>query len=83
MNKEEIEKIKRLLFQDRLTKYGKRMLVQYLEQKESILDKVTTTLIEDKVKLTEELKYNITKREAKLQLILVDKYLNIIEGEKK
>ena len=83
MNKEEIEKIKRLLFQDRLTQYGKRMLVQYLEQKESILDKVTTTLIEDKVKLTEELKYNITKREAKLQLILVDKYLNIIEGEKK
>ena len=54
-----------------------------LEQKESILDKVTDKLIEDKVKLTEELKYNITKREARLQLILVDKYLNIIEGEKK
>ena len=40
MNKE-IEEIKRLLFQDRLTQYGKRKLVQYLEQKESILDKVT------------------------------------------
>ena len=57
--------------------------IKELEQKESILDKVTDKLIEDKVKLTEELKYNITKREARLQLILVDKYLNIIEGENK
>lgn len=47
MNKEEIEEIKRLLFQDRLTQYGKRKLVQYLEQKESILDKVTDKLKED------------------------------------
>ena len=44
MNKEEIEEIKRLLFQDRLTQYGKRKLVQHLEQKESILDKVTDKL---------------------------------------
>lgn len=47
MNKEEIEEIKRLLFQGRLTQYGKRKLVQYLEQKESILDKVTDKLKED------------------------------------
>ncbi len=46
MNKKEIEELKRLLFQDRLTQYGKRMLVQYLEQKESILDRVTDKLKE-------------------------------------
>lgn len=34
MNKEEIEELKRLLFQDRLTQNGKRKLVQYLEQLE-------------------------------------------------
>ena len=34
MNKEEIEKLKKLLFQDRLTQYGKRKLVKYLEQLE-------------------------------------------------
>ena len=34
MNKEEIEELKRLLFQDRLTQYGKRKLVKYLEQLE-------------------------------------------------
>lgn len=34
MNKEEIEEIKRLLFQDRLTQYGKRKLIKYMEQLE-------------------------------------------------
>lgn len=34
MNEEEIEELKRLLFQDRLTQYGKRKLVKYLEQLE-------------------------------------------------
>ena len=74
MNKEEIEEIKRLLFQDRLTQYGKRKLVQYLEQKESILDKVTDKLKE----VVEELKmdgYDYYSNEIK-------KILNIIEGEK-
>ena len=47
LNKEEIEEIKKLLFQDRLTQYGKRKLVQYLEQKESILDKVTDYIKKD------------------------------------
>ena len=56
MNKE-IEEIKRLLFQDRLTQYGKRKLVQYLEQKESILDKVTDKLKEDISEAKEQIKY--------------------------
>lgn len=94
MNKENIEKKKRMLKDFSEKGQGQRVffeedlelirdILQHLEQKESILDKVTDKLIEDKVKLTEELKYNITKREARLQLILVDKYLNIIEGENK
>ena len=32
MNKEDIEHIKKLLFEDRLTQYGKRELIKYLEQ---------------------------------------------------
>ena len=77
----EVEHIKKLLFEDRLTQYGKRELVKYLEQKEAILDKITDKLREDKIQLTEELKYYITEREARLQLKLINKYLNIIEGE--
>ena len=60
MNKEEIEEIeeiKRLLFQDRLTQYGKRKLVQYLEQKESILDKVTDKLKEENEKDKKTVQY--------------------------
>ena len=74
MNKEEIEEIKKLLFQDRLTQYGKRKLVNYLEQKETILDKVTDELKE----LERELKddgYDYYEKE-------LQKILNIIEGEK-
>lgn len=56
MNKKEIEELKRLLFQDRLTQYGKRMLVQYLEQKESILDRVTDKLKELNQKYKNEYK---------------------------
>ena len=75
MNKEEIEEIeeiKRLLFQDRLSQYGKRKLVQYLEQKESILDKVT-----------EECRKQMTTYEDSILEIFPQKILNIIEGEKK
>lgn len=57
MNKEEIEEIKKLLFQDKLTQYGKRKLVQYLEQKESILDKVTDKLKEGLKEAKEQIKY--------------------------
>lgn len=79
MNKEEIEEIKRLLFQGRLTQYGKRKLVNYLEQKESILDKVTeyckrfeyeTEPIEDDDYLSE-------------RALVCEDILEIIEGEKK
>lgn len=72
MDKEEIEEIKRLLFQDRLTQYGKRMLVQYLEQKESILDKVT-----------EECMKQMTTYEDSILEIFPQRILNIIEGVEK
>ena len=79
MNKEEIEEIKRLLFQDRLTQYGKRKLVQYLEQKSEILDKVTdyckkfeneTVIVEDQDEYTD-------------RALGCMEILEIIEGEKK
>lgn len=76
MNKEEIEEIKKLLFQDKLTQYGKRKLVQYVEQKESILDKVTDKLKEDAEIFKKE---NV---DGALQNY-VAKILKIIEGEKK
>ena len=75
MNKEEIEEIKKLLFQDKLTQYGKRKLVQYVEQKESILDKVKEKLKEVKRELKDD-GYDYYAKE-------ITKVLNIIEGEKK
>ena len=93
MNKEEIEEIKKLLFQDKLTQYGKRKLVQYLEQKESILDKVTDKLKEVDKKYKNEYE-NIENMELSATKICVlqelscviediEEILNIIEGEKK
>ena len=93
MNKEEIEEIKKLLFQDRLTQYGKRKLVNYLEQKESILDKVTKKLKEVDKKYKNEYE-NIENMELSATKICVlqeltcviediEEILNIIEGEKK
>ena len=86
MNKEEIKEIKRLLFQGRLTQYGKRKLVQYLEQKESILDKVTDKLKEDieidKVEWYKDGK--MTEKQFKAKNVNRKEYareiLNIIEG---
>lgn len=72
MNKEEIEEIKRLLFQDRLIQHGKRKLVQHLEQKESILDKVTDKLKEIRRELDDD-GFGYYAQE-------VTKILNIIEG---
>ena len=72
MNKEEIEEIKRLLFQGRLSQYGKRKLVKYLEQKESILNKVT-----------EECRKQMKEYEDSILEIFPQRILNIIEGEKK
>lgn len=83
MNKEEIEEIKRLLFQGRLTQYGKRKLVQYLEQKESILDKVTE--LANKIATENAEKYNSENQKevdfSEWNIAL--EILNIIEGEKK
>ena len=72
---EEIKEIKKLLFQDRLTQYGKRKLVQYLEQKESILDKVTDKLKEYLKAIKRDGIYGYDKE--------INEILNIIEGEKK
>ena len=90
MNKEEIEEIeeiKRLLFQDRLTQYGKRKLVQHLEQKESILDKVTDKLKEDIrndycIKEIIGDAYITTGVEEYSVKPYAQEILNIIEGEK-
>ncbi len=46
-------------------------------------NKVLRFLLELKKELTEELKYNSTKREARPQLSIVDKILEIMKGEKK
>lgn len=83
MNKEEIEELKKLLFQDRLTQYGKRKLVNYLEQKSSILDKVTE--VATKVATENAEKYN-SKNQKTVDFSewnLALEILNIIEGEKK
>ena len=52
-----------------------------LDQLESDKQKLIEKLVKDKVELTEELKYNATKRESRIQLKLVDKYLEIVKGE--
>lgn len=52
---------------------------EYIEQLESDKQKLIEKLEEDKIELTEELKYNVTKREARMQLKLVDKYLEILK----
>lgn len=88
MNKEEIEEIKKLLFQDKLTQYGKRKLVQYVEQKESILDKVTDKLKEDIkndycIKEYTSNEYGITGAKEYPVKPYAREILNIIEGEKK
>lgn len=86
MNKEEIKEIKRLLFQDRLTQYGKRKLVNYLEQKESILDKVKKKLKED-IKKFDKLRkrhkmYSASEERLSSKYFYAQEILNIIEGEK-
>lgn len=45
--------------------------------------KTLKLLLELKKDLIEELKYNSTKREARLQLIIVNEMLEILKGEKK
>lgn len=57
------------------------VLYKYINQLESDKQKLIEKLVKDKVELTEELKYNATKRESRIQLKLVDKYLEIVKGE--
>ena len=56
-------------------------VLKYIDQLESDKQKLIEKLAKDKIELTEELKYNITKREARMQLNLVNKYLEIVKGE--
>ena len=77
MNKEEIEEIKSLLFQDRLTQYGKRKLIKYVDYLESKLNKVTDKLKEDankKIPLAEDMDWVRCRKEHAKEI------LNIIEG---
>ena len=77
MNKEEIRKAKKhyiLTTEHELDDNNKRLkeYIKYLEQKESILDKVT-----------EECKKQMKEYEDSILEIFPQKILNIIEGEKK
>lgn len=56
-------------------------LLEYIQQLETEEQKVMKFLIECKKEYTEELKYNFTKRDARMQLLLVDKILEIMKGE--
>lgn len=47
MNKNQIEELKKLLFQDRLTQSGKQKLINYMEDLESKLNKITNKLKSD------------------------------------
>lgn len=90
MEKEEIEEIKRLLFQDRLTQSVKQKLINYMEDLETKLNKVTNKLKSD----IENANNNIKHMEEKtiLQTIArelaigmrdyAEELLNVIEGEK-
>lgn len=97
LSKEEIEVLKKL-FQEVIQTKEKsdirlkitKQVVEYLlnsinkrEQLESDKQKLIEKLEEDKIELTEELKYNSTKREARMQLNLVNKYLEIINPERR
>lgn len=67
-----------------------RTIKEYIQQleveKQKLIEnnnKVLKLLIELKKELMEELKYNCTKREARMQLSIVDIILKTMEGEKK
>lgn len=67
-----------------LNKENNRCAKLAIENKEmqSREQKLTKLLLEYKKELTEELKYNFTKKEARVQLILIDTILEIVKGEK-
>lgn len=72
MNKNQIEELKKLLFHDRLTQSGKQKLIDYMENLESKLNKVT-----------EECRKQMKEYEDSILEIFPQRILVIIEGEKK
>lgn len=90
MDKEEIEEIKRLLFQDRLTQSGKQKLINYMEDLETKLNKVTNKLKSDIENANNNIKHmeerTILQTIARELAIGMRDYakelLNVIEGEK-
>lgn len=92
MNKEKIRKAKKhyiLTTEHELDDNNKRLkeYIEYLEQKESILDKVTDKLKEDIEKYNKELMkdsiMSIKNTDLTARILQSQKILNIIEGEKK
>ena len=87
LSKEEIEKAKECLQETIQNTYAEGKAIKlnnalkYIDQLESDKQKLIEKLVKDKIELTEELKYNSTKREARMQLNLVNKYLEIVQGE--
>lgn len=81
-DKEAIERIKINLKNNTIEKQeDMKNIAEYIKHLESREQKLIEKLEEDKIELIEELKYNITKREARMQLNLVNKYLEIVKGE--
>lgn len=58
------------------------MILNLIKKQQAEEDKLLQYLLELKKLLTEELKYNCTKREANLQLEIVDSCLDIMRGGK-
>lgn len=98
MNEEEIEKKKRMLKDFSEKGQGQRVffeedlklirdILQELDQKETILDKVTNTLKEDIDKYNKELLkdsiMSIKNTDLTARILQSQKILNIIEGEKR
>lgn len=89
LSKEEIENMKLDILnlhhmlgkKPSISKNAIKNALKYIDQLESDQQKLIEKLEEDKIELIEELKYNITKREARMQLNLVNKYLEIVKGE--
>ena len=87
LSKEEIEKAKECLQETIQNTYAEGKAIKlnnalkYIDQLESDKQKLIEKLVKDKIELTEELKYNSTKREARMQLNLVNNYLEIVQGE--
>ena len=96
MNKEKIEKAKKILlkedrfYDDETEIKATKVLLKYiqeLEQKESILDKVTDKLKEDikkfdRLRKTHEM-YSLSEERLSSKYFYAQEILNIIEGQKK